>query len=282
MRFERWLYTWPLRLQSLVRRREVERELDEELRYHVEQEAAALVSQGFAAPQAREAAIRKFDGVERAKEACRDTRKVAFIESLQQDVRFSLRTLASNPVFTAVAILTLAIGIGANTAIFSLVDGILFRPLAFPAPERLVSVTATYPKGAFAALRERTRTLDVAAYTADQAFSLTGSGEAVRLTGVAVSAELFDILGVRAATGRVFRTGEDLAGQDQVVVLSHALWQQRFGSDPSIVGRSITLDDTRRIVVGVMPAEFRFPTHATALWVPIHRESRGHDPLLGG
>ena len=93
-----------------------------------------------------------------------------------------------------------------------------------------------------------------------------------RLTGVAVSAELFDILGVGAATGRVFRTGEDLAGQDQVVVLSHALWQQRFGSDPSIVGRSITLDDTRRIVVGVMPAEFRFPTHATALWVPIHRD----------
>ncbi len=272
MRFERWLYTWPLRLRSLVRRNDVERELDEELRDHVEQETAALVSRGLTASEARQAALRKFDGVERAKEACRDARRVAFFESLHQDVRFSLRTLANSPVFTGVAILTLAIGIGANTAIFSLVDGVLFRPLPFPSPERLVSVTGTYPKGAFTAMRERMRTLDVAAHAPDQAVNLTGDGEAVRLTGAAVSAELFDILGVRAAQGRTFRTGEDLAGQDQVVVLSHGLWRERFGSDPSIVGRSVTIDDVRRMVIGVMPADFEFPTGATALWVPLHRD----------
>jgi putative ABC transport system permease protein len=274
MQLERWLSTWPLRWRSLVRRGRVEQDLDDELRYHVDEEAAALVARGFSESAARAAALRKFGGVEQVKEDCRDARNVAFIESLLQDVRYGARTLLRNPGFTAVAVLTLAIGIGANAAIFSVVDAVLFRPLPFPSPGQLVSVKATYPTGAVVAMRERVRTLDVAAYAADKRVNLTGAGDAVRLTAAAVSAELFSVLGARAAAGRVFRSGDDLAGQGGVAVLGHALWQRRFGGSPSVVGRSIVLDGERRIVVGVMPADFVFPSRATELWVPLHRDPK--------
>ncbi len=196
------------------------------------------------------------------------------IESFQQDVRYGARTLLRAPGFTAVATLTLALGIGANTAVFSMVDGILFRPLPFPAPENLVGLTGVYPKGAFVAMREKVRTVDLAAYAPDRAFNLTGAGEASRVYGTLVSAELFTILGARPAAGRVFRSGEDLVGEQPVVILSHVIWQQRFRSDPSIAGRSITLDGIRRLVVGVMPADFAFPSRTTQLWIPIQRDPR--------
>jgi predicted permease len=274
MRRPRWLYTWPLRLRSLVRTRTVDAELDEELRYHLEEDAAAFAARGLSATDARTAARRKFGGVEQLREACRDTRGLAALESLQQDLRYGARMLGRSPGFTLVAAATLAIGIGANTAIFSLVDGILFRPLPYPAPDRLVTVTGTYPRGAFVAMREQARTADLGAYVADQSLMLTGVGDAVRLNGAAVSTELFSILGARPAAGRLFRAHEDLAGQDQIVILSHTLWQQRFGSDRTIVGRTIALDGVRRVVVGVMPASFAFPTRAAQLWVPLHLDAR--------
>jgi predicted permease len=194
--------------------------------------------------------------------------------SLLQDVRYALRQLRKSRGLTLVAVLTLALGIGANTAIFSLVDGILLVPLPYSKPEQLVSVTGTYPRGGFVAMREQIHTMDVATYAEGHEFNLTGLGEPVRLTGTLVSAELFSVLGSRPELGRTFYRGEDAAGQDDYVVLSHALWQQRFGSDTSIVGRSIEIEGASRQVLGVMPADFRFPSPKTQIWLPLHNDPR--------
>jgi predicted permease len=194
--------------------------------------------------------------------------------SLLQDIRYALRQLRKSPGFTVVAVLTLALGIGANTAIFSLVDGILLVPLPYSKPEQLVSVTGTYPRGGFVAMRQQVHTMDVATYAEGHEFNLTGLGEPVRLTGTLVSAELFTVLGSRPELGRTFYRGEDAAGQDGYVVLSHALWQQRFGSDTSIVGRSIEIEGASRQILGVMPADFRFPSPKTQIWLPLHNDPR--------
>ena len=192
------------------------------------------------------------------------------METLLQDIRYGLRILWKSPGFTVVAVLTLALGIGANTAIFSLVNGILLVPLPYSNPQQLVSVTGTYPRGGFVAMRQQVRTMDVATYAEGHEFNLTGVGEPVRLTGTLVSAELFSVLGARPALGRAFYPGEDAAGQDNYVILSHSLWQQRFGSDPSIVGRAIEIEGMSRQVLGIMPTEFRFPSAKTQMWVPLH------------
>jgi predicted permease len=196
------------------------------------------------------------------------------METLWQDIRYGLRMLVKNPGFTAVAILTLALGIGANTAIFSLVDGILLRPLPFSNPNELVSVTGTYPKGGFVAMRDQVKSLDVASYYEGHEFNLTGQGEPVRVTGTLVSAEFFLVLGARPELGRPLYPGEDKAGQNNYVILSHALWQQRFASDPSIIGRSIELEGVGRQVVGVMPGSFRFPSPRTQVWIPLNNDPR--------
>ena len=196
------------------------------------------------------------------------------MQTLWQDIRYSVRMLAKNPGFSAVAILTLALGIGANTSIFSLVDGILLQPLPYSDPKQLVSVTGSYPRGAFVAMRSQVHTLEVATYAEGHEFNLTGRGEPVRLAGTFVSAELFSVLGARPERGRTFYPGEDTAEQDNYVILSHALWQQRFLGDPAIVGRSIELEGVSRQVVGVMPESFRFPSPKTQLWIPLHNDPR--------
>jgi putative ABC transport system permease protein len=191
---------------------------------------------------------------------------------LVQDVRFGLRQLRKSLGFAAVATFTLALAIGANTAIFSLVSGILLRPLPYPRSSELVSVTGTYPKGAFVAMREQVHTMDVAAYAEGHEFNLTHVGEPVRLAGTAVSAELFSVLAVRPELGSVFAPGDDAPGRDNYVILSHDLWQQRFSGDPSIVGKSIELEGTSRQVAGVMPANFHFPSPKTQIWVSLHND----------
>ena len=201
---------------------------------------------------------------------------------LIQNLRYGSRLLRKSPGFTAVAVLTLALGIGGNTAVFSLVDGILLRALPYQHPERLVSVTGTYPRGAFVAMREQMRTMDVATYSEGHDFNLTGMGEPVRLAGTPVSAELFSILGVKPQLGRTFLPGEDAAGADNFVVLSYSLWKEQFASDPSIVGRTIQLEGVSRQVLGVMPADFRFPSPKTLLWIPLHNDPRDQTASWAG
>jgi predicted permease len=204
------------------------------------------------------------------------------METFWQDIQYGLRLLRKDPGFTAVAVITLALGIGANAAIFSLVDGILLRALPYSRSEQLISVTGTYPRGAFVAMREQMRTIDLAAYAEGHEFNLTGRGEPVRLTGTMVSAEMFSILGVRPELGRAFSSGEDLAGQDSYVVLSYALWKQRFGGDPAIIGRSIELEGAGRQVLGVMPPDFHFPSPKTQVWIPLHNDPRNLEAYWAG
>ena len=201
---------------------------------------------------------------------------------LLQDIRYGVRVLLKSPRFTLMASLTLALGIGANAAVFSLVNGVLLSPLPYHHPDRLVSVEATYPVGGFVAMRNEIRTMDVGAYSDGHELNLTGSGEAVRLTGARVSAELFSILGVRPIAGRLFRPGEDAAGNSSYVLISYALWEQRFGRAATIVGRIIQLDGIPREVVGVMPPGFQLGTSTAQLWVPVNADARNVSAYWAG
>jgi putative ABC transport system permease protein len=252
----------------------MENDMDVELRFHIETRAEDLMRSGVSREEAMRRARIEFGGVERVKEEGREARGARIIETLLQDLRYGARMLRKSPGFTAVAVLTLALGIGANTAIFSLVDGILLRPLPFAAPQNLVSITGTFPKGGFAAMREQVQSLDVAAYFEGHEYNLTGRGDPLRLSGVLVSAEFFSVLGARPELGRVFYPGEDVAGRDNYVILSPSLWEQRFGADPSILGHSIELEGVSREVIGVMPAEFTFPSTKTQVWLPLRNDPR--------
>ena len=260
------------RLLSLFTRAHDDRELDAELHSHLDAAIADNLRNGMSPQEARRQALLALGGTQQTKESVHDTRTLPFLETLAQDLRYGARMLRKYPAFTLVSVFTLALGIGANTAIFSLVNSILLRPLPFAQPENLVSVTASYPKGAFVALRDQVKSLDVAAYAEGHEFNLTHHGEPVRLTGTLVSAEFFMVLGVRPQLGGPFTPGDDKPGQDNYVILSHALWEQQFGSDPSIIGKNIVLEDVSRQVLGVMPADFRFPSPKTQVWIPLHND----------
>jgi predicted permease len=262
------------RWRSLVRRREVEAQLADEIAYHLAEEADRRQTRGAAPGEARQAALRAFGGVELVKDACREARGTAFVESLVKDLRYGARTLLRQPAYTVPAVLTLALGIGATTAVFALVDGILVSRLPYPAPDRLVGANVVYPGGGLEAARRALTTMDVAAYADGHAFTLSGDGPAVRVSGAKVSAELFGVLGVTPAIGRTFRAGEDHAAGDGVVLLSEALWRTRFGGERDIVGRSITVDGRAREVVGVLPATVDLPSRRTQLWVPLSLDAR--------
>jgi putative ABC transport system permease protein len=263
----RWQHKISLRFRTLLQRNRIEQELSDELRFHLEKSIEEAAAKGQSPEEARYAALRELDGLEQIKEECRDMRRLNLVENLVQDIRYGLRMLRKNPGFAAVAVVTLALGIGANTAIFSVVDGVLLQPLSYAAPDRLVSAAQfSIPRGFFVAVRDRTQTMELAAYSYDAGVNLSGQGEAVRLLRSKVSVGLFPLLGVNAALGRVFRKDE---GQGEMVILSHVLWERRFGSDPGIVGRWIRLDDVDRQVVGVMPASFSLPWSDAQLWMPL-------------
>ncbi len=249
-------------------------DLSEEIQVHLEERIEELVAVGMSNKEATAAARREFGNLTLVQEDSREVWRRPSLEDFLSDIRFGARTLRKSLAFTAIAVLTLALGIGANTAIFSLVNGILLVSLPYPKSEQLVSVTGAYPQGALVAMRERMHTMDVAAYAEGHDFNLTGRGEALRLTGTLVSAELFSILGAQPERGRVFDRGEDIPGRDSYVILSHALWQQRFGGDATMIGRSIELEGVRRQVIGVMPADFRFPSTKTQIWIPLNNDPR--------
>jgi predicted permease len=199
------------------------------------------------------------------------------METLRQDVRYAVRGLGRTPGFTAVALVTLALGIGANTAIFSVVYGVLLRPLPFKDPDRLFWVhsrhTSTdrysYQLPEFCDYRDQNKTLEALAGWGGWSASLAGDGPAERLTGVRVSANLFEMLGVRAAVGRTLRAADDTPGQEKVVVLSYGLWQRRFGGDPAVVGRSLSLGGEPFTVVGVLERDYLFPNRVAELAIPL-------------
>ncbi|HJR59240.1 MAG TPA: ABC transporter permease [Vicinamibacterales bacterium] len=197
------------------------------------------------------------------------------MDTLGHDIRYAFRRLIKSPAFTVVALLTLALGIGANTAIFSVVNAVLLQPLPYKDPHQIVGLyhlsegrRAPLSGPNFTDVRKLNTTLrDAAAYTRSRTI-LTGRGEPVRLDGAEVSASLFDLLGVAAHLGRTFRADENEPGKTHVAILSYALWQQRFGGDPAAVGKRLTLDGVAHEIVGVMPDRFSFPA-ARAIWTPL-------------
>lgn len=266
----------------LFRRSQVEEGMEEEFRTHLRSRAQDLERQGLSRVEAERQARVDFGGYQRYKEECREALGSRLLGELAADVRYGLRQLRRNPGFTIVAVLTLALGIGANTAIFSLVNGILLQPLEFRQPSRLVSITDYFPQGALVAMRSNIRSMEVAGYWDAQGLNLTGLGEPVRLHGAAVSANFFSVLGVRPELGRAFLPGEDQPGKDDLVILSHALWQQKFGGDPNLVGRQVTLGGKNREVVGVMPAGFQFGSSKAQFWIPLHLDPRAVGAYWGG
>jgi predicted permease len=255
--------------RNLFHKTSVDQDLDQELTAYLELLKDQKIKAGMGARRANREALIELGGVELVKEQVRDVRIGRILENLAQDIRYGARTLARNPGFTIAAVLSLALGIGGNAAMFSLVNGVLIRPLLYPEPERLVRVTEYYPKGGIVALQQRSRTMDIAAYTPDSEYNLTGQGDPVHIMGSAATANLFEVLGARTEMGRVFQPAEDLPGLDQIVILSHSLWQDKFAADPAIIGRPVYIDGQPRKVVGVMPAGFAFPSTTVQLWIPV-------------
>jgi putative ABC transport system permease protein len=261
-----------------------EREMDEEMRFHMEAHAAELAKKGVPQPEALRLARLEFGGVETSKEACRDAVGVTFLETLLQDVRHGLRTMARTPVFTVIAVVVLALGIGANTAIFSVVDAVLLRPLAYRDSSRLVTIlmNGDGPDSVANYIDWRDQSHSFAATGGADYWSpnLTGIDSPEHIAGLKVTQSLFPMLGVEPMLGRLFAEGEDKEGADREVILSHRLWQRRFSSDPNVLGKPIVLDGNAYVVVGVMPQGFQFaPFWATRaeLWVPNAFGARIHN-----
>jgi putative ABC transport system permease protein len=260
----------------------MEREMDAELRFHVEARFEDLVRGGVGREEARRQAQMELGGVERAKEECRDARGVNFVEGVMQDLRHAFRTLQKSPGFTTVAVLTLALGIAINATMFSLVSAYLMRRPSAHESERILVVSSVnpgpvfqpdaYPVSAPNYLAWRTANHVFSEMTAADEYrtvSLTVQGQSTALRSAAVSANYFSLLGVSPEFGRTFSDGEDQAGRDHVVILSHELWVQRFGSDPTVVGRTVRLNRENYTVVGVMPSDFRLLGYTRDLWTPL-------------
>jgi predicted permease len=250
------------------------KELNEEIASHLQMAARDREARGESRDQAGATAQRELGNAAVIQDVTHDQWAWTWLEALLQDLRYGARTLLKNPGFTIIAVLTLALGIGANTAIFSLVNGVLLRPLPYAQPEKLVGTTTYYPKGPLVVMRQQSHTMQLVGVSDNKEFNLTGTGDPVRLIGNSVSADFFSILGAQPAMGRTFRDGEDQPDKDRVVILSRALWEQRFQADPNIVGRWITLEGEDREIVGVMPADFRLPSPKTELWVPLDLDPR--------
>src|SRR5262245_32835125 len=277
MRFEHWFYTVPLRLRSLFRRRQVEQEMDEEIRYHLERQTQEHIAKGMTPEEARYAALRAMGGIERRKEECRDMRGVNFVENLAQDLRYGARMLLKNPGFTLIAVVTLALGIGANAAIFSFVNAVLLKPLPYPDPERIVRVGEKHPGGFskpistlnFLDWERQNRCFQFLSAIAWDTVTLTGSDSPKQLNVHRVSASYFKALGVEATLGRTFAASENEVGAGLEVVLSNRIWQSRFGGDPKVIGRKITLDAKSYTIIGVLPANSTFDRTWAVMWLPL-------------
>jgi len=275
--------TW---FSRLLRKRRLDLQLDSELRFHLEQQIATNIAHGMSPAEARRRALAQFGGLEYMKEEAREARGTFSLESLLQDVGFALRMLRKSPGFSITAILTLALGIGATTAIFSVVNAVLLKSLPYDHSDKLVFVQERIPKFSQRAVsvsapdvlvmqRENHVFDDLAAFRGE-ALNLSGAGEPQRLLGERVSSSLFPMLGAHALLGRTFSTNEDPPGHF-VTVLSYSLWQEHFGGDAGIIGKSIALDGQAYTIIGVMPAKFEFPPRGmpapngqtASLWIPI-------------
>src|SRR5271154_6838633 len=281
------------RFRALFRRNSMETELEQELRFHFEQEVEKHIRAGMPPDQAKRHTRLTFGGHEQVKEDCREARGTGLVETLFQDIQYGLRVHRKSPSFFIIAALTLALGIGASTAVFSLVNTILLKSSPYPNANRVMVPWRVPPTGSawetgnfpwsdaeFVQLTQTNTVFqNLGAFRKDN-FNLTGSANPEYLEGVRASAGLFPALGMAPMLGRTFTAEEDQPGHALVVVLSHRLWKSRFGGDPGVVGSTIHLSGLPYTVIGVMPADFTFPNMAgmpasidlpreTQLWVPL-------------
>jgi predicted permease len=273
--------------RNILRKRHVDHELDQEIRGYLELIAAEKVRCGMAPEDGLREARRELGGLEQVKESVRDIRIGVSLDTLLQDLRYALRTLYRNRAFSSVVVLTLALGIGANTTTFTVVNGVLLKPLPYPEPERLLMLWERQLSGGaletvapanFFDWREQSHSFArMAAIDPYPDFILNGSGEPQRLAGAAVSSDFFSLLGVHMALGRDFLAEEDRPGHNRVVILSYSTWLRYFGAQPDMVGRLLTLNNAGYTVVGVLPREFSFVSKASDyqsrnrfdLWTPL-------------
>ena len=275
--------------EGVTRRGGVEREMDAELRFHIEARAEELMRGGISREEATRQARLEFGGVERAKEECRESRGIGWMEMLEQDARYALRTLRKSPGFTAVAIATLALAIGANTAIFSVVYAVLLRPLPYPSPGQLVVVFESKPQegiketGAsyldFQEWQKDNQVFTELAGNALHSLVMTGHGEPSEVGAVVMTPEALDVVNVKPLMGRTFYANDGADGAAPVAVVSERLWRGQLSADPKIIGSTLVLDKKPFTVIGVMPAKFEHPLLGSDrdVWVPL-----AQDPLFSG
>lgn len=268
-------------LRSLFRREQADRELDEELRAYVEMAIDEKMKQGMSREEAARAVRLERGNLEGAKETVRAARWESFVEAVWQDLRFGLRTLHKSPGFTAIAALTLAMGIGANTAIFSYIDAWLFKPLPYAQAEQLMVFESRDKKSgwtgeyitstaSFLDFQKQSALFEQTTLWAGWAFNLTGNGAPELVDGARVSWSYFDVLGTKPLLGRTFVADEDQPGNGHVAILSEGLWKSRYAGDGRIIGRTITIEAEPYTVVGVMPGTFQFPLRGVAnIWTPL-------------
>jgi hypothetical protein len=271
--------------KRLFLRRKLEDQLERELSFHLEQHAADLIAQGHDPTDARRLARLELGGPQQVKEECRDARGTRWLEDLVQDVRYAVRTLRKRPGFAAMALATIALGTGATTVMFTVINGVLLKPFAYRDPARLLRLqeqtgwstpqgnlwSFTFPN--YLDCKSAIDALDMAAWTIKRGTVSTASGAAEYVEGVEVSSDLLSLLGVKAAQGRTFFPEEDRPAATPVAVISHRLSQRRFGGSASAVGSEISFDGKSYSIVGVLPADFRLADAEFDVWTPIGQDS---------
>jgi putative ABC transport system permease protein len=280
------LRAWLIRLRGVFGKRRRDRELAAELEAHLQMHIEDNVRAGMSAEEARRQALVKLGGMEQTKEACRERSGLPWLESLAQDVRFGLRMLRKSPGFTAVAVLTLALGIGANTAIFSVVSKVLIDPMPYPHANRIVMLKRMLPKGIgpydsvsipeFMVWRQQTQVFESSTLFdgGPVGMNVTGGNRPVQVPGIRASAGYFNVFGAPIVLGRAYTAEEDQPGGPHVAVISYGLWRERFGGDPHIIGKTIEVSGSAYEVIGVTKFVTRFPTD---IWLPLQADPSSTD-----
>jgi len=277
-------------MRALLQKDKVERDMDRELRFHLEMEIEGNVRRGMSPAEARREALMSFGGVEKFKEECREVRGAPLIDSLLQDIRYGVRILVRNPGFTVVAVLTLGLGIGANTAIFSVIYGVLMRPLPYKDGSQLVIVQQQAPLAHLLNVpfsvkevqdyRDQNQTLQGVVEHHSMSFTLLGGKEPQRVQTGVVSANFFDVLGVRPLLGRTFVDADDQHGSDAVIVMSYQYWKQSHGGDPDVVGRTFQMNNRPHTVIGVLPPIPQYPVEEDVYMPTSHCPTRSSEQFI--
>jgi predicted permease len=278
MNLSRWIAALPLRVRSIVRRARAEKDLDDELSFHLAMQVRAVRDAGVSETEAKRRARLGLGGVSQTKERCRDVWPLRWARDLLRDVRYALRGLRRSPAFASIAVIVLALGIGANTALFSVTSAVLLRPLPYPDANRLVRIWTAmpdhgYPRSGsslpdYRTWRAANRSFDEMGASHNTVYNLTGVDPPERLFATRMTASMWKVLKPQPLLGRLFSDDAEQWGQHRVVVVGEGLWRRRFGADDSILNRTIQLNGQSFTVMGVVPSSFQYPDAGTELWTP--------------